>query len=667
MNRLLLAAAITLAAAPAALVAQDAPTAPVAAKETPGALFGTRENIEHADLSPSGERVVYLTPSYGRATSVYVARIDGSAPPQLVMTSGADPDSLRWCNFATETRLVCRITGMVDEAGILIPYARLVAIDTDGKNGAMLGQKSSAYDARLRLTDGVILDWLPDQPGAVLMTRDYVPEAGKMNTRVVRTEDGRGVDRIDLATMQVSRVEAPAKDADFYITDGRGKVRIKGYRPGIGATTQLATKVVYQYRADGSDQWQPFSTVEDGGAGLSPIDVDADCGCAYALQPLDGRQALYRVKLDGSMATELVYKNDRVDVDGVLRIGRGSRVIGVTYAEEKRHAIYFDKEYGALARGLGKALPNLPMVDFLGSSADNSKLLIHAGSDSDPGRYFVFDKTARTLNEILSARPSLEGVALASVKPVSYPARDGTAIPGYLTLPPGREDARGLPAVLLPHGGPSARDEWGFDWLAQYLANQGYAVLQPNYRGSAGFGDAWLQENGFQGWRTSIGDVTDGARWLVAQGIADADRLAIVGWSYGGYAALQAGVTEPGMFKALVAIAPVTDLDMLKSDARLYIGRNLVVEMVGTGNHTREGSPLQNVARIQAPVLMFHGDLDLNVGVGQSREMDKKLRAAGKSSELVVYEGLEHGLVDSVARAAMLDRIGAFLEANTSK
>jgi dipeptidyl aminopeptidase/acylaminoacyl peptidase len=508
---------------------------------------------------------------------------------------------------------------------------------------------------------------LPDEPGAVLMSREYIPEAGKMNTRMVRKEDGLGVDRIDLATLEATRVEGPAKDADFYITDGRGEVRIKGYRPGVGATTQLASKVVYRYRPDGSDEWQPFSTVEDGGAGLSPIDVDASCGCAYALQPLDGRQALYRVKLDGSMQTELVYKNDRVDVDGVLRIGRGSKVIGVTYAEEKRHAIYFDKEYGNLARALGKALPNLPMVDFLGSSADNTKLLIHAGSDADPGRYFVYDKTARALNEILLARPSLEGVALASSKPVSYPARDGTVIPGYLTLPPGREDARGLPAVLLPHGGPSARDEWGFDWLAQYLANQGYAVLQPNYRGSAGYGDAWLQRNGFQGWRTSIGDVTDGARWLVSQGIADADRMAIVGWSYGGYAALQAGVTEPGMFKALVAIAPVTDLEMLKSDARNYIGRNLVVDMVGSGKHTVEGSPLQNVARIQAPVLMFHGDMDLNVAVGHSREMDKKLRAAGKPSELMVYEGLEHSLVDSVARAAMLDRIGAFLKANTAE
>lgn len=664
MKHFLLATAITLAVAPATSAAQEASAG---SKATPGALFGTRENIEHVDISPGGQHVVYLTPGHGRVTSVYVARVDGSEPARLVMTSGADPDRVRWCNFATDTRLVCQITGLVDQAGLLVPYSRMVAIDTDGKNGAMLGQRDSHFDSRLRQSGGSVLDWLPAEPGAILMTREYIPEVGKMNTRMVRTEDGVGVDRVDLATLKASRVEGPAKDADFYLTDGRGEVRIKGHRPRIGATAQLADRVNYRYRPDGSADWQPFSSVQDGGPGLSPIEVDASCGCAYALQPLDGRMALYRVKLDGSMATELVYKNDRVDVDGVLRIGRGSKVIGVTWAEEKRHALYFDSEYGNLARALGKALPHLPMVDFIGSSADNSKLLIHAGSDADPGRYFVYDKTARTLNEILSARPSLEGVALASVKPVSYPARDGTAIPGYLTLPPGREDARGLPAVLLPHGGPSARDEWGFDWLAQYLAHQGYAVLQPNYRGSAGYGDAWLQRNGFQGWRTSIGDVTDGARWLVAQGIADADRLAIVGWSYGGYAALQAGVAEPGLFKALVAIAPVTDLEMLKSDARDYIGRNLVVAMVGGGAHVVEGSPLQNVARIQAPVLMFHGDMDLNVGVGHSRAMDQRLRAAGKSSELVVHAGLEHGLVDSVARAAMLDRIGAFLQAHTAK
>ena len=659
MNRLLLAAAIILAAAPVDARAQAAPA-------SAGTLFGVREQVEHIDLSPDGQRVVYLTPGPDRDTRVLVANVDGSGPVLQALSSNGRPDRIRWCNFASNTRLVCQTAGQVDEAGLLVPYSRLLTVDIDGGNGAMLGQRASAHDARLRQDDGEVIDWLPDEECAVLVMRDYIPEAGKMNTRVVRTADGRGVDRIDLATMEVSKVEGAARDADHFITDGRGQVRIKVRQPTIGGSGQLGSRVLYEYRKAGETDWLPFSSRDDG-EGMAPIKVEAACDCAYVLKPLDGRQALYRVKLDGTMATELVYANGKVDVDGVVTIDRSSRVIGVTYAEEKRYANYFDKEYGALARALGKALPQLPLVDFVEASADGSRVLIHAGSDADPGRYFVFDKTARTMNEILLARPALEHVPLASVKAVSYPARDGTPIPGYLTLPPGRDDARGLPAVLLPHGGPSARDTWGFDWLAQSLAHRGYAVLQPNYRGSAGYGDAWLQQNGFQGWRTSIGDITDGARWLVAQGIADADRLAIVGWSYGGYAALQAGVTEPGLFKALVAIAPVTDLDKLKSDARNYVGRNLVVEMVGTGKHTREGSPLQNVASLRAPVLMFHGDMDLNVGVGHSRLMDEKLRAAGKSSELVVYEGLEHSLVDSVVRAAMLDRIGAFLQANTAK
>ena len=376
--------------------------------------------------------------------------------------------------------------------------------------------------------------------------------------------------------------------------------------------------------------------------------------------------ALYRVKLDGSMATELVYKNDRVDVDNVVSINRDSRIIGVSYAEEKRNTVYFDPQFAKLTASLSKALPNLPIIEVLASSSDEKKLVIRAGSDSDPGRYYVYDVNKRALNEILLARPTLEGATLASVKPISYKAADGTSIPAYLTMPPGKENARGLPAVVLPHGGPSARDEWGFDWLAQFLANQGFAVLQPNYRGSAGFGDAWLQENGFKSWQTSIGDVTTAGKWLVSQGIADPEKLTVVGWSYGGYAALQSSVIDPNLFKAIVAIAPVTDLDLIKQEARYYTNENLVVEEVGIGSHIIAGSPLQNVGSIKAPVLMFHGDMDMNVGVKQSVKMDAALKKAGKPSELVIYEGLTHNLADSNARAQMLDKIAAFLKAKTA-
>src|SRR5204863_8346949 len=140
--------------------------------------------------------------------------------------------------------------------------------------------------------------------------------------------------------------------------------------------------------------------------------------------------------------------------------------------------------------------------------------------------------------------------------PVSYPAKDGVAVPAYLTWPPGKEGAKGLPAIVMPHGGPGARDEWGFDWLAQFFAASGCVVLQPNYRGSGGYGDDWYQRNGFRSWPTAIGDVLDAGRWLVAQGIAPADKPGLVGWSSGGSAVVQAAGTDYSCFQAVGASAP---------------------------------------------------------------------------------------------------------------
>lgn len=292
-------------------------------------------------------------------------------------------------------------------------------------------------------------------------------------------------------------------------------------------------------------------------------------------------------------------------------------------------------------------------------------MLIRAGSDTDPGRYYLFDRSKKTLNETMIERPKLEGRALASVKSVTI-ATGGISMPAYLTLPPGKE-AKGLPAVILPHGGPSSRDEWGFDWLPQFLAARGYAVVQPQYRGSAGFGDAWLNENGFRNWRTSISDVTASAKWLAEQGIADTNKLAIVGWSYGGYAALQSAAVEPSLYKAVVAIAPVTDLQKLKDESVNYTNRKLVESVVGSGPHVAEGSPLRNAAAIQAPVLLVHGDMDSNVRYDHSADMNKALASAGKTSELITYKGLDHYLDNSTARTQMLTKIGELLDRTIGK
>jgi dipeptidyl aminopeptidase/acylaminoacyl peptidase len=637
-----------------------------AAQQAPNsaALYGVRESVESIDISPDGTHVVYLSPDNGRGTIVYYSGLGGESEPSAILRSAGDPERLRWCRFVTNERLICQVTGMVNNAGFLIPFSRLISIDKQGRNLVQLGQRNSFYDARLRQYDGSILDWLGGQESAILMAREYIPEAGRAGTRMVRTADGLGIDRFDVATGRSSQVEPPNPRAVRYISDGRGQVRIMA-SPASTSAGQVGNQVNYYYRAAGSRDWQRLgSNGTDSPSDMYPLAVDSELNSAYFLRKLNGRLALYRIKLDGSMATELVYANEHVDVDGVVSANRGSRIIGVSYTEEQSHIRYFDRDYEALARSLSRAIPNLPQINFGTTTADGNRVIVHAGGDTDAGRYYVYDRSARSLNEILMVRPQLENLPQAAVRAVSYPAADGVMVPAYLTLPPG-SNGRNLPAVILPHGGPEARDEWGFDWLPQYLAHLGYAVLQPNFRGSAGYGDAWLQQNGFQGWRTAIGDISAGARWLAAQGIADANRMAIVGWSYGGYAALQSGAVEPGLYRAIVAIAPVTDLQQLKRDFADYSSARSVAQFIGDGPHVREGSPLHNVAAIRAPVLLAHGDRDLNVPVVHSRRMDDALRDAGKSSELMLFPGLEHDLADSAARTRMLERIGAFLAANT--
>jgi dipeptidyl aminopeptidase/acylaminoacyl peptidase len=415
------------------------------------------------------------------------------------------------------------------------------------------------------------------------------------------------------------------------------------------------------YRTPDSRDWKPLGEYDElARTGINPVAVDGTLNAAYVLKKVDGRDALFTVKLDGSTATKQIAANPKVDIDSVVRIGRGQRVIGYTYADDRRQAVYFDPEFASLHDALARALGD-PLVNFEGASADGSKLLVFASSDSDPGSYYVFDKTSRHMDKIAALRPGLEGHKLASVTNVSVPAADGVQIPAYLTLPPSGV-AKNLPAIVLPHGGPSARDEWGFDWLAQFLAARGYAVIQPNYRGSAGYGEDWMGKNAFRNWKAAISDITASAHYLVDKGIADPKRLAIVGWSYGGYAALQSVAVEPTLYKAAVAIAPVTDLSLLKSEAKAFTNQNLVADFVGSGDNAVEGSPVRRAADIKVPVLMFHGDLDINVDIAQSERMEDALTKAGDKAELVTFAGLDHQLNDGDVRAKMLTRIGEFLD-----
>lgn len=629
--------------------------------------FGARPTVSDVSISPDGQSLAMIEATAGRGSVVSVFKIGSGQERRLVLASDGNPDNLTSCGWSTNDRILCNVYRISNVFGQRTGETRMLGVNADGSNIKMVSARQGDTQLGIALGGGSILDWMGEQEdGTVLMDRNYVPEQSTGRLTAQRRQ-GLGVDRVNTRTLARSMVETPRGDAVSYITDGHGVVRIMVTRP----TTNMGYgghRYEYFYRKKGSRDWLPLSTQSVSGivaTGFEAHAVDSDLDAVYGIDDsADGHAGIYRISLDGSMKKELVYDRTDVDVTDLIQIGRQRRVVGVNWVTDRRHSAFFDPDLKKFAAALGKALPNAPLVSFVDASADEQKLVLYAGSDVDAGRYYLFDKATKHLGEIMAFQPALDKYKLSPVKPVGFPASDGTMIPGYLTLPltlPLGSDGKGLPAIVMPHGGPWSRDEWGFDWLAQFFAHQGYAVFQPNFRGSTGFGADWLGGSGFKSWQKSIGDINDAGKWLVSQGIADPSKLAIVGWSYGGYAALQSGVVDPQLYKAIVAIAPVTDIGDLQQEWKSDLSPASLEAMFGDSSIAQAGSPARHADAFVAPVLMFHGDIDQNVSIAESRTMASRLKGKGKSVELVEFKNLDHQLRDSDVRAQMLDRADNFL------
>jgi dipeptidyl aminopeptidase/acylaminoacyl peptidase len=460
--------------------------------------FGARPSVEDLSLSPDGMSVAFVAPTTGQGSVLYVQGLakGASRTAKPVLGASGKPERLGGCDWVSNQRLVCVIYGVVSSGSILEPveFSRLVAVNTDGTKLQLLSTRGSSFTRGIQLGGGNVVDWLPDEDGAVLMTRVYLPD-DHTGSHIGSSKHGIAVDRVDTQTLAARTIEQPRDDAVAYISDGRGTIRIVGVKSRRGALGDYDSgNIAYYYRMTGSRDWLPMGeVVGEELNGFRPVVVDHDANLAYGYKKLDGRLALYTVALDGSLKEELVYARPDVDVGGLNRIGRRHRVVGVSYSDEFPHYYFLDPDFERLLASLAKALPGQPSLRIVDSSMDENKLLIRAGSDHDPGVYYLFDKKLRQLETFLVVRGDLEGVKLASVKPIHYQAADGTMIPGYLTLPPGVESPKDLPAIVMPHGGPSARDYWGFNWLAQFYASRGYVVLQPNFRGSKGYGDDFFK------------------------------------------------------------------------------------------------------------------------------------------------------------------------------
>ena len=479
-------------------------------------LFGARPSGFAPDLSPNGDKMVYLSAGPGASTIAHLRDLEHDTD-KIVFQSGGKPLNVEFCGFVDERWIVCSVGGEMHEAKFVYPVGRTLAIDTT--TGAIRWLSAVHGSDEFLQFDGRIIDWLPDEPGNVLMQRNHAPSLGAALAV--------GVDRIQIDPFRISTVE-PAQGRDLdYMTDGHGTVRFRG-EAATDADDDFTGLTTYQYRSAGDAKWAKLPNTDPD---FTPLAVDRASNSLYFLRPLNGRAALYKIQLDGSATEKLIASNSGVDIDTVIRLGPGEPVVGYRYTDERTRSVYTDPAIQSLGNALAKALPDMPLINFVAISKVGDKVLLHAGSDVDPGEFFLLDRKTRRMDPVLNSNDFIDGKGLAPMKAVEIPTADGKSIPAYVTM---RADLGGgpHPTVVMPHGGPSARDAWGFDWLGQFIAARGYVVIQPNFRGSSGYGKDFLGENAFHEWRKVMSDIRDFADWLVKQGLSARTGLD-VDWSYG--------------------------------------------------------------------------------------------------------------------------------------
>jgi dipeptidyl aminopeptidase/acylaminoacyl peptidase len=401
-------------------------------------------------------------------------------------------------------------------------------------------------------------------------------------------------------------------------------------------------------------------------AGILPDDS------ALVLLAANGRphQVAWSLPLDGSPATVLA--EDDADIESVFTDTYTGAIIGVYVGGARTKVHWLNPQAQQRYDAVKRAFPRQEVAVY-GWSSDGSRTLAMVETPSTPPVYYLIDFKTHHADVAADEYPALEGATLGEFREITYQARDGTAIPAYLTLPPGKR-AGPAPLVVLPHGGPHARDYPGFDWVAQFLATRGYAVLQPQFRGSTGFGETF-ERAGYRQWGGLMqDDVSDGVRAMIEQGIADAHRVCIVGMSYGGYAALAGAAFTPDLYACAASVNGISDLRALMESSVPSTGvygyriistaESIWKERIGEQSDPRLGakSPINSVASIKIPVMIAYGTGDGVVPVEQSTRMADALQKAGKPVTVVKLADEDHWLSQAQTRTQLLEALEAFLK-----
>jgi dienelactone hydrolase len=630
----------------------------------PIATFARDRFIADAAISPDGRYLAVITTISGVRVAMVRNLSTPNAPLIPVMSGATDYKFfITWCRWATDSRLLCGLRGTDHVRGMVVVLTRLAAVDADGKNLKVLLQDNAAVAATGQIQDHIV-DWTPGIPDTVLIqaqadltngTSHRITASGGAVVGNVISEFP-SLYELNVVTGKMRRRLEGHRPLRAYLTDHHGEARL-GW--GVMGETR---QIVYDARDPRTGDWNRLLKYEafSNEHVLRPISICADKpDCAYAIGSNEGRDALWRLDLTGKNPPALEFAHPIADVEDAVFANDG-RLLGVMYETDQPFIYYTDPTWGRIARSLKAVLPNT-FIELVDATRDERLYLVRASSDVDAGTYYLLDAKKGQLERVGKAYPDLDPATVGRMQTISYPSRDGTTIPGYLTVPPGVR-AEHLRLVVMPHGGPIARDSWQFDFLRAFLVSRGYAVLQMNFRGSAGYGEKWFYD-AHQDWGgLTYSDIVDGARWAVKEGIADPSHMCIVGWSFGGYAALLGATRNGDLFRCAVSIAGVSDLKLLETQASFFVGGRIAREQIGTdSSKLKADSPRSHAADVSIPVLMVHGDNDAQANVDQSDAMDRALTRAGKAHEYILIEGADHQMSRESDRTTLLTAIERFL------
>ncbi len=618
----------------------------MAAEPVPVSAFSNTNKIYAPRLSPDGKHLA-VSADFGEGNhALLIYNVENMQQTAMLRLPRYEmPARTYW---VSDKRLIVAKGRQIGSREEPASMGEIIATDFDGKNQKYVyGYQQTTRTAGIDPGYGAIVGF-PEQPNGRFYMRRLSYETKRSQLYEVDAE----------RTTARLVADIPVKDLDF-VLDRQGVPR---YATG---TDDDNNYLLYAADAQGTN-WQEVPGKKMGGK-FMPYAFSADGTQLYAGLSKDGGPTML-VKSDPDGQNQKVLAQDEFGSVGALEwTARPVQPFAATLGEGMPRMIYFDPQSpeAQLHQQLNKSFPG-KYVTYVNHSTDGNISLLYVYSDRDPGAWYLFNRQTRKVSKLLASREGLEIARMGERRPIRFKTSDGLELDGFLTLPAGVTSPQKLPMVLLPHGGPHGiTDEWAFDTDAQFLASRGYLVLQVNYRGSGGRGYEF-ERAGHRRWGTRIqDDLLDGVRWSIAQGYTDPARICVYGASFGAYSAMMTAARAPELFKCAIGLSGVYDLKMMFTrgdinDTRW--GRNYLTRVLGSDDAVlAENSPVTLASKIQAPVLLIHGEVDDRTPFSQAKAMKASLERAGRTPEWMAVPKEGHGFYKDENNLALYQRLESFL------